>query len=347
MLLGITVFMIGMLGVTALNISSLKSSTFAERFIDGREFNFSIFEKEGNPHLLPLAEMCFTNYNSDKPHIVGYRAKWHADSFEYQHTVRNFDFSQEDEPLIEELSNIALKCWNVFGLRGYARVDFRVDDQKRPFVLEINANPCLSPDAGFAAAIERAGLTYRDVVNDIVNSVFSRPEPKMPEKTVCHDAELTFREELTISDRPAIERLVQNTGLFSEAEVGIAVELVDDYLNRGEKSGYRFVLYDLNERLAAYACYGPISGTQSSFDLFWIAVDRKLQHQRLGSRLLFEVERRVKTLGGTRVYVDTSGRQQYRSTRDFYESRGFVKEAQIRDFYGPSDDKIIYLKQLA
>jgi D-alanine-D-alanine ligase len=49
-------------------------------------------------------------------------------------------------------------------MRGYARVDFRVDAAGRPWVLEVNANPCLSPDAGFMAAAERAGLTVTDVI---------------------------------------------------------------------------------------------------------------------------------------------------------------------------------------
>ena len=71
-------------------------------------------------------------------------------------------------PLLDELAEIALTCWDLFALRGYARVDFRVDAANRPWVLEVNTNPCLSPDAGFVAAAERSGLTFEQVVEKVV-----------------------------------------------------------------------------------------------------------------------------------------------------------------------------------
>ena len=118
---------------------------------------------------LPPAEIDFAAFPDDKPHIVGYRAKWDADSFEYHHTPRRFDFPANDRPLLDRLSQLAIQCWREFGLRGYARVDFRVDEAGRPWILEINANPCLSPDAGFAAAVEQAGIGYDQAIERIVN----------------------------------------------------------------------------------------------------------------------------------------------------------------------------------
>ena len=61
------------------------------------------------------------------------------------------------------------RCWNLFGLRGYARVDFRLDHQGQPWVLEVNANPCLSPNAGFAAALEAAEIPFADALHRIMN----------------------------------------------------------------------------------------------------------------------------------------------------------------------------------
>ena len=69
---------------------------------------------------------------------------------------------------------MALRCWRLFKLSGYARVDFRVDSGNRPWVLEINANPCLSPDSGFFAAAARAGLSFREVVKRIVDDCLGR-----------------------------------------------------------------------------------------------------------------------------------------------------------------------------
>jgi D-alanine-D-alanine ligase len=154
---------------------------FAEAYIEGREFNLGLLASPEGVELLPPAEMLFVDYPADKRRIVDYAAKWHADSFEFRNTVRRFDFGPEDRPLLRELERIAKTCWRLFGLAGYARVDCRVDASGRPWVLEININPCLSPDAGFAAAAGRAGLNLRDVVARLVAGLpkkLSAPTPK-------------------------------------------------------------------------------------------------------------------------------------------------------------------------
>jgi D-alanine-D-alanine ligase len=70
--------------------------------------------------------------------------------------------------LLATLADLGRACWDLFELRGYARVDFRVDQSGRPWVLEINANPCIAPDAGFMAAAAQAGLTIDEVVARII-----------------------------------------------------------------------------------------------------------------------------------------------------------------------------------
>jgi len=137
---------------------------FAEKYIEGRELNVAILAGT----FLPASEIRFVEFPADKLKIVDFRAKWEADSFEYIHTPRCFDFSQADQPLLTELQVIARRCWEFFNLRGYARVDFRVDGQGRPWVLEINSNPCLSPDSGFNAAAERMGLSFTNMVERII-----------------------------------------------------------------------------------------------------------------------------------------------------------------------------------
>jgi len=142
----------------------LGGEAFAETYIDGREFNLSLLGKKGNVELLPPAEILFRDFPEGKPRIVGYRAKWDDGAFEYRNTPRRFDFPREDRPLIEELKNISRACWEIFSLRGYARVDFRVDRDGIPWVLEVNANPCLTPDSGFVASAEERGLAYRSLI---------------------------------------------------------------------------------------------------------------------------------------------------------------------------------------
>ena len=142
---------------------------FAERYVEGREFNLSLLADAGGPQVLPPAEINFSRFPAGKPRIVGYRAKWKADSPEYHATPRRFDFAPADRPLVDALAELARSSWQCFALRGYARVDFRVDRQGRPWILEINVNPCLSPDAGFAAALDRAGIPFSQAIARILD----------------------------------------------------------------------------------------------------------------------------------------------------------------------------------
>ena len=146
---------------------------FVERFVAGREFNLALLQTGTGWRVLPAAEIVFQDYPPDKPKIVGYAAKWRPDSFEYRHTPRRFTFPPEDRPLLARLRRLALRCPALFGLRGYARVDVRVDHAGRPWVLEVNANPCLSPDAGFAAAAAQAGLTLGAVIGQVIAAALS------------------------------------------------------------------------------------------------------------------------------------------------------------------------------
>jgi D-alanine-D-alanine ligase len=146
---------------------------FAEAFIDGREFNLAILAQPRGPQVLPPAEIVFDDYPDDKLRIVGYRAKWQKDSYEYNHTPRRFNFPPQDAALLMRLEQMATRCWQVFGLGGYARVDFRVDGDGQPWILEINTNPCLSPDAGFAAAVHQSGLTFAEAVDRILSDAIT------------------------------------------------------------------------------------------------------------------------------------------------------------------------------
>ncbi len=148
----------------------LGGSCYAEAYIDGREFNVALISDKAGARILPIAEMLFQDYAPDKLKIVDYKAKWEAESFEYKNTVRKFDFDDEDTFLISALREISLQCWNIFSLSGYARVDFRVDNSGKPWVLEVNTNPCLSPDAGFAAALERAEIKYHEAIGLIIDN---------------------------------------------------------------------------------------------------------------------------------------------------------------------------------
>jgi len=135
---------------------------FAEQYVDGREFNVAILDGPAEPTVLPVAEILFIDHAGDTPRIVGYAEKWDVDSHAFAATPRTFP--AREEPLFSELERLTRAAWNLFELSGYARVDFRVDRAGGPYILEVNANPCLAADAGFCAAAAEQGLTQADVV---------------------------------------------------------------------------------------------------------------------------------------------------------------------------------------
>jgi D-alanine-D-alanine ligase len=142
---------------------------FAEQYIDGREIYLALLGGPGGVEVLPAEEIDFSAFPPEKLRIVDYRAKWIADSFEFRHTPACFHFPEADRPLLDRLAGLARQCWDLFSLRGWARVDFRVDAAGQPWILEINANCCLSPDAGFVAALNEAQIPFEQAVQRIVD----------------------------------------------------------------------------------------------------------------------------------------------------------------------------------
>ncbi len=134
-----------------------------EAFIPSRELNVSVIEIAGRPRVLPPAEIDFSAFSEGQLRLVDYEAKWVSDSFGYHHTPRILP-ARLDESLAETIVTLAERAWNVLGCGGYARVDFRLDEQDRPFILEVNPNPDISPDAGFAAALAAADIPYERFV---------------------------------------------------------------------------------------------------------------------------------------------------------------------------------------
>ncbi|HWA88939.1 MAG TPA: hypothetical protein VG889_02815 [Rhizomicrobium sp.] len=144
---------------------------FAERYLDGREFNIAVMAGPDGPRVFPLAEMRFNDEWPDgKPKLVSFAAKWEEDTFDYNGSQRRFGCEAEEPELGRQLVAITKKVWHLFALRGYARVDFRVDKDNKPWVLEINPNCCISPDAGFAAAGEEAGIPYDELIDRVAKA---------------------------------------------------------------------------------------------------------------------------------------------------------------------------------
>ena len=126
-----------------------------------------------------------------------------------------------------------------------------------------------------------------------------------------------------------VREIVVSSGFFSEAEIEVAVELVQERLNKGVESGYHFLFAEQDQKVAGYSCFGPIPCTVESYDIYWIAVQQELRRSGLGVEILKKVEEKIREMGGKRIYVETSSREQYRPTRSFYRRCGYRREATL------------------
>lgn len=146
---------------------------FAEKYIEGREISISMLGEKAGPRVLPPSEVKFIGYEEKNlVEILDYRSKWEEDSFEYKNTFTSRSFESKDYELLKELEKISMECWREFKLKGYARVDFRIDREGRPWVLEINSNPCITPGgSGFIDSALQGGLDYKGVIERIISEV--------------------------------------------------------------------------------------------------------------------------------------------------------------------------------
>lgn len=151
------------------------------------------------------------------------------------------------------------------------------------------------------------------------------------------------------NDREKIKNILTDTNNFNDDEITIALELLDVYLNNPGQKDYE-IFVDTNEEdendLNGYVCIGPRPLTEGTYDLYWIAVNPKIQSRGVGSKLVLYIEEHIKRKGGYLVLIETSGKPSYEKERKFYEKSNYTKAVEIKDFYKRNDSLVIYSKYL-
>ncbi len=138
---------------------------FAERYIDGREFTVCMYGTKTDVHILPPYEWVFNEYGQ-RAKIITYDAKWTEQTFGYEHISAKYSHDESDKSLIRKLELLSHACWEAFDLCGYARVDFRVDADHKPFILELNANPSFY---GFYHLAKEWNFSFEDLIVSLVD----------------------------------------------------------------------------------------------------------------------------------------------------------------------------------
>jgi len=151
---------------------------------------------------------------------------------------------------------------------------------------------------------------------------------------------------MTSEDKPAIMQMLQDIPEFKPAEVDIAEEVIDSYIQEPIRSGYQIFVAEVGSSIAGYICYGPTPLTEGTWDIYWLAVNPKQQGQGIGKALLGFAEDKIKKTEGRLVLIETSAKPEYAATKRFYRSEGYELACQIADFYAPGDDKLVFQKQL-
>ncbi|MEI7895414.1 MAG: GNAT family N-acetyltransferase [bacterium] len=157
---------------------------------------------------------------------------------------------------------------------------------------------------------------------------------------------LTFRTEVIPQDIETVRDIIVSSGFFYDFEVPVAVELVQDGLDMGDRSDYHFLFAELDGKTVSYSCFGPVAATEGSFDLYWIATHNDYRGRGIGNELIGETHRIIKEMGGRIVIAETSTLEKYTPTRHFYDRTGYTMEAQINDFYKEGDGKVFFVKRL-
>ena len=163
---------------------------------------------------------------------------------------------------------------------------------------------------------------------------------------MSNNPNIRFRFEVQPEDTATIEEIVRSTGFFYDHEIPVACELAEERLLKGIESGYFFVFAEIEGRVVSYSCYGPTPCTAGTYDLYWIVTHHDFRGKGAGIQVLHETIRQVKLLNGRLLVAETSTKDQYQPTRQFYEKNGFTCEATVADFYAPGDGKAIFVIRL-
>jgi len=151
---------------------------------------------------------------------------------------------------------------------------------------------------------------------------------------------------LQVKDKDQIVSIIEGTANFTLEEKQIAVELIDEAINSKDQKYYNFYIYEDNLKILGYYCIGKRALTDGVFDIYWIVVDSLVQNKGIGKQLLSHAEKYAADNNGRWVLAETSSKDNYNATRNFYFRNNYSIVSQIKDFYTLNDNLIVFGKYI-
>lgn len=151
---------------------------------------------------------------------------------------------------------------------------------------------------------------------------------------------------LQAEDRAPLVSIIEKTDNFSDEEKKVAVELIDEAAANPNHEYYNVFVSENENKIDGYHCVGKRALTDGVFDLFWIVVDSSTQNKGIGKQLLDHSEKFVKENNGRWILAETSSKESYDATRNFYLRNKYSIVSQIKDFYAVNDNLIVFGKYI-
>jgi aminoglycoside 6'-N-acetyltransferase I len=151
---------------------------------------------------------------------------------------------------------------------------------------------------------------------------------------------------LLSEDRTQLVSIVEGIDNFSEEEKTIAVELIDEAIANPNHEYYNVYVFVNDGNILGYHCIGKRALTDGVYDLYWIVVGSNSQNMGVGKKLLDHAEEFVKERNGRWILAETSSKEDYNATRNFYFRNKYSIVSEIKDFYKVKDDLIVFGKYI-
>jgi D-alanine-D-alanine ligase len=314
-----------------------------EQFIRGREFNLSLIETGGELRVLPISEIQFVDRDPAFWPIVTYDAKWKPASRDFKSTPTHFPTDLGAE-LTRQLGEMAKEAFRLLDCRDYARIDFRVADDGTPYLIDVNANPCISPLAGLAAALEHAGLTHSQFILELVQAALKRKQAVPVVATAPGKGKVRVARR---ADREAIQAVVAGCGAFGVEQTAALLEQVLPSAERTKRGAAPcLVAVGADGGVVGVASCRKAAGSEGAFHLEVLAVLQAMQGCGVGGQLLAAVEQQVREGSGKVLLAEVSSQPGQAAARQFFQRKEFRQVGDVPDFFREGASRLTYARYM-